>query len=77
MAYYEYNIWLNKLFRLMRPTTAKIPRRAIPECQNFGSNFVSLPFASPRLPGRRLSQFRVEVEFVDVDALMSGKGSVT
>ena len=42
-----------------------------------GGYLVALPFAAPDLPGgRRAGQLGVQVQFVDVDALVAGEGGV-
>ena len=52
-------------------------RRAFSDGQNFGGNFVSLPLSTPRFPGGSLSQLGVQVQLVDVDALVTGEGGVS
>lgn len=52
------------------------PAGALPDRQDLGRDLVSLPLASPGLPGGRGRDFGVEIQLVNVDSLVPGECSV-
>ncbi len=64
-------------FRVFIVEVSWNPGCALPQSQYFGGNLIALPLATPGLSRRGLGQLGVQVELVDVDALVPGQRGVT